>query len=352
MKISKVLLVVIFFINNSSYSQTNYELDFKPEKWNFSPALFYFSDIVDDRNDKSNAGQVLIGDKSAKANFQISLETDVKNLLSNTLVHDSLKVPLLLSVEIFSLKETGNAAHHKVIFDYSLKFYRLINNKRYQLYEVNGRPELDIRGPYQNPHEKIIRESLRKAIEGFNSWLNNNPDQNLLVQKVVVIYDSETNNQESFSKDTILWNENYKLKWSDFKGKPGASTFMAQSNCLFTYRAVPIVKNRTLEIHIDLHAGFEKNSSFVVKGQEKDNLLAHEQLHFDICEVYIRQLRKKIISSTFDMMEYGPQIGELFKQAWNDYQVEQQRYDDETGHGIDTEKQQVWQRDVRERLTK
>ena len=52
------------------------------------------------------------------------------------------------------------------------------------------------------------------------------------------------------------------------------------------------------------------------------------------------------------MIEYGSQIGELFNKAWNDYQLEQKKYDDETEHGIVAEKQQAWQKDVEVRLAK
>ena len=350
MKISRFLLSIFLLISNFTYSQSQYELDLKSESWSFSPSIFYFTDIVDDRIDKGSAGQVLIGDKSAKAKFPNSLETDIKNLLSNSLVPDNSKVHLLLSIDKFSLKESGNAAHHKITFEYSMKVFRIINNKRYQLYEVSGMPVLDIKGPYPNPYDRIIRESLRKSIEGFNSWMNSNPDQVLLAQKVVVVYDDAPAN--SSSPDTILWNNNYKLKWTDFKGKPGSSSFMAESNCVFTYRAIPVVKNRILEIHINLNAAFDKLSSWVRPGQERDTLLAHEQLHFDICELNMRKLREKILSSTFDMMEYGSQIGELFNKAWSDYQMEQQKYDDETEHGIVAEKQEAWQKDVRVRLSK
>jgi len=80
--------------------------------------------------------------------------------------------------------------------------------------------------------------------------------------------------------------------------------------------------------------------------QEKDTLLAHEQLHFDICELYVRQLRKKIMEADLDPMEFDKQINKMFEESWKDYQLKQQQYDNETGHGIIADKQLSWQEEI------
>jgi hypothetical protein len=106
----------------------------------------------------------------------------------------------------------------------------------------------------------------------------------------------------------------------------------------------------TLELHINLLACFDKKKSWVRLGQEKDTLLAHEQLHFDICELSVRQLRRKIMDADLDPMEFDKQINKMFEESWYEYQLKQQQYDDETGHGIIAEKQQRWQGEIAKAL--
>lgn len=351
MNILKTLLFGLpIFFTLTTRGQNHYVLDLKAEKWNFKPVLFYISDVLDDRINKSNAGKVLSGNKLSTAEFKNSPESDLKNLIDSSMEQDTTMTPVSLSLERFELKETGTVKNHKVVLDFSLKFYRIINEKRYKLYEAKGKPELVMQGNYSNAPEKIISESLKKVIKGFNDWINEHADLPPLANKVNVIFEQENYNTNNEAVDSIIWTENYRLKWSDFKGSQRAATFMAQSNCLFTYQAEPKINRGILELHIHLNACFDRKHSWVKNGQQKDTLLAHEQLHFDICELNIRHLRKRLLNSTLNPMEFDTQIKTLFDQVWNEYQNQQQHYDEETGHGIITDKQQYWQAEIRSQL--
>ena len=81
-------------------------------------------------------------------------------------------------------------------------------------------------------------------------------------------------------------------------------------------------------------------------------MLAHEQLHFDICELYKRKLQTNLSQAILDPMNFDSQIQAIFKNGWDEYQLEQKRYDDETEHGIIPEKQKAWEDSVKERLGK
>jgi predicted secreted Zn-dependent protease len=125
---------------------------------------------------------------------------------------------------------------------------------------------------------------------------------------------------------------------------------MAESNCVFTYKADPQIKDFVLHLRIKMNACFDKNTSWVMENQRKDQLLSHEQLHFDICELHIRNLKKNIVADVTDPMEYDTRIKELFSKAWDAYMDEQEQYDNETEHGILKDKQLEWEKKVKERL--
>ena len=350
MKNKIFVLISLLLSSLFSNAQNRYVLDLKAQKWELKPSIFYIAKIVDNRQDKKNAGEALVGEKIVPIFFPQSLEVDLKNFLDNSLEIDTTAIPLTLSVEKFNLKETGSQSNHKASFNFQVKIYKEKGEQRFQLYESSGNPYFSMHGPFPNPHEKNVASALKSTLTSFNDWINKNADIPPLVNSVKVTFDSESKYSNYEKGDTISWKEGYKLNWNDFKGKTRNSSYMAESNCIFTYRAEPEIKDRVLTLHVRLNACFDRLSSWVRQGQDKSALLAHEQLHFDICELYIRLLKKKISETALDPITYDIQIQPIFNEVWNDYQAEQQKYDDETEHGIVVEKQKGWIESVGKRL--
>jgi len=349
MKIKEYLCLffILSFVNADG--QQRLTLEFSKENWNIKPSKYYISEVLDERENKSDAGKALSGNKITTIVFKNSLESDLLQLINSSTEQDTSKVPLVIAFDKLVLNETGTSSNHKATVDFSLKFYRVINEKKYKIFETNGKPHLEMRGPYQNPHEKIIREILKSTLKNFDTWINQHPDLQPLAKTVVVSFKKR---EGGISGDTIFWNDKYKLKWSDFKGKPDASPYMALSNCAFYYRANPIVNNGVMDLQISLDANFDKNSSWVKPNVNSDTLLAHEQLHFDICELYIRKLKKRILENEYNPMEFDARIKILFDEIWKEYMLQQQKYDEETLHGIVSIQQQKWQMDITEQLNK
>src|SRR5687768_2492955 len=90
-------------------------------------------------------------------------------------------------------------------------------------------------------------------------------------------------------EDVISWNEFYKLQWHDFQGEPGEDA-RGDAGAAVQIKAKPFLVKK--EIKYDVVALFNRNKSWA-RGQST-TLLAHEQLHFDIAELYARKIRKKI----------------------------------------------------------
>lgn len=344
MKYTYLILSLIFL--QASIGEDYYELNLKPGNWKIKPSLFYIHSVVDDRLEKRSPGQALVDNKMVPVKFKNSVERDLFDFLNASVSRDTTLIPLIISVKKFDVRETGTTASHKAGFDFQFEIFREINNKRYKLYESQGSPELTMRGPYTSPHEHNISESLKNVFTGFNEWLNENPDLPPMARSAKVILADA----KRFSGDTISWTASYKLKWSDFKGTNPTGPFMAQSNCVFDYRLEPKMKNGILELHLNLAACFERNSSWVKKNAQTDGLLQHEQLHFDICELNIRKLRKKMQSISLETMEYDKQLHAVFEQGWQDYMAEQEKYDAETQHGIIEKEQKRWEEEVGNKL--
>lgn len=147
------------------------------------------------------------------------------------------------------------------------------------------------------------------------------------------------------SKEFIEWNEFYKLSWEDFQGKPGEES-AGDAGTAVKIKATPYRINK--KIRYDVHAYFSRAKSW--SNETSDALLSHEQLHFDIAEVYARKIRKKISElekgDEGDIKVYNAAISALLQES----NEQDQRYDVETLHGAMTKKQQKWEKNIADEL--
>jgi hypothetical protein len=89
--------------------------------------------------------------------------------------------------------------------------------------------------------------------------------------------------------DEILWSSKRKLIWADFKGIPDTSRTNVEA---LTSTKIEITENYELNgipKHI-LQCHFIKSKSWTIVNEE--STLSHEQLHFDIAEIFTRKIRK------------------------------------------------------------
>ena len=119
---------------------------------------------------------------------------------------------------------------------------------------------------------------------------------------------------------------------------------------MFSYKSKIEYKSGIMELSLFLYPCFTKKASWVIAKNKQDGLLSHEQLHFDICELYIRKLRKTISELQLSLMDPAGQIRIQFDQAWNDYQQAQGLYDEESRHGLIEKEQKRWEELVQKEL--
>jgi len=149
------------------------------------------------------------------------------------------------------------------------------------------------------------------------------------------------------SENQFSWDKNRKLTWSDFKGKPVKN----HSAAALTYTDIQI--NASLidgQLKVEVKNYFDPKLSWT-KNKESSSLLAHEQLHFDITELYTRIIRKRLNEI---ISEESIRNGTINKESskllteWKEFQL---KYDSETKHGILTNKQKEWEQKVQALLS-
>ena len=138
-------------------------------------------------------------------------------------------------------------------------------------------------------------------------------------------------------EDVIKWNENRKLTWDDFKAEPlkmGSTVAMTTTHLGFSYSFA----NSKITYKID--CWFDKNKSWgFVKN---DWILKHEQGHFDIAEIFARQLYKSVSEYQYDKTTFQKDLNAIYKSVVEGKEKYQQQYDAETDHSRNKTKQEEW----------
>ncbi len=150
---------------------------------------------------------------------------------------------------------------------------------------------------------------------------------------------------------TILWEKSRKLVWEDFKGVPNekADSLGAVTFCGFGYRSNYLTL--LTKVKLNVNTTFYCNKSWVKENQKnREDLLAHEQLHFDIAELYARRLRKRFSSVKIKPTKSKEIVNTIFSQVYAQYNSRQQAYDDETDRGLKKEEQNSWRKSISQEL--
>lgn len=137
----------------------------------------------------------------------------------------------------------------------------------------------------------------------------------------------------------IRWQEARKLTFADFKGSvPAYSSWAAttQSMINFSYEET----NGKL-LNVVVYASFIPEKSWMKN--RIPEVLAHEQLHFNITEVFARKFYSEVIKQTSFSKE---KLRNLFKAENSACDELQQQYDEETDHGTKEEIQEKWKEKV------
>ncbi|MGV3504171.1 MAG: DUF922 domain-containing protein [Adhaeribacter sp.] len=140
-------------------------------------------------------------------------------------------------------------------------------------------------------------------------------------------------------EDGIVWQADRKLSWEDFQSEADqqerlhamtSTNIEVQANC------------NGNQVQYAVKCVFKTKDSWS-KNKKSLQLLAHEQLHFDLTEVHARLLRQKLSQTQglcgTDKTRFSKIVDSYFAQ----WQNEQQQYDRESGHGLNQEQQQAWE---------
>lgn len=152
--------------------------------------------------------------------------------------------------------------------------------------------------------------------------------------------------------ESIPWNEGYRLVWRDFKAKPRFDmdeVALTVSGISFSYSLTQ--KDNEDLIYALVEAHFYPEKSWFKIDEINDFVLSHEQLHFDITELYARKFRKCLNEIQFTE-NIKTQLKDINKVINLELEAVQDQYDKETRHSMNENAQNYWEEYIQLELEK
>lgn len=144
-------------------------------------------------------------------------------------------------------------------------------------------------------------------------------------------------NFKTKNDDIIQWKSSYRLNWNDFKAAPPANA----SNAALTSSGILMKFTSDGEsLNYEISCNFVKNSSW---GRVKnEHILAHEQGHFDIAEIYARKLNKELKAYRYNNKSVNKDVNNIYKTVMDQLLQMQNQYDEQTDYSRNFVQQKEW----------
>ena len=140
------------------------------------------------------------------------------------------------------------------------------------------------------------------------------------------------------AQDTIHWRPNYRVVWSDFKGKPDPENKM--SALTYTGMSTAFFPNDT-GFTFDVICYFVKSHSWTINTTSQQ-LLQHERGHFDIAELFARKLRKELSELKFNPKTFDDDLKKIHSKLEVERRQMNITYDKETDFSMNGIMQNNW----------
>lgn len=151
--------------------------------------------------------------------------------------------------------------------------------------------------------------------------------------------------------ETISWSASRPLSWSDFRGNvpinPRASAITASG---ITYSFGTSGTIDAMEVDFKIDTFFYPTKSWYQVELCDSLILSHEQLHFDISELYARKMKKRLEAETFTYDTVKSRVKAIYREILDELDDFQNRYDTETNFSRNPEKQEEWRLQIEKAL--
>lgn len=154
--------------------------------------------------------------------------------------------------------------------------------------------------------------------------------------------------QPAQDDETISWKANERLSWEDFKGGiPQNARAAATTASGITYRFSTSGTLDYMEVDFKVDTHFYPNKSWYQPELCDEVILSHEQLHFDISELYARKLKERLKKANYNRKNIKAKVRAIYRKINEELNDFQNQYDSETNFSRDHEQQLNWNKKIR-----
>ena len=125
----------------------------------------------------------------------------------------------------------------------------------------------------------------------------------------------------------IRWSEHQPLRITDFQGPTRSRGLAAEASTGIETRSSGNLAEPTF--HVDIWTYFEPCKSWMGSNERNAYTLAHEQLHFDITELFARRLALRYRAEISSYPQFERHHERLYNEVWDECRAMQAQYDQE-----------------------
>lgn len=149
-----------------------------------------------------------------------------------------------------------------------------------------------------------------------------------------------------WAQEEIAWSSGYRLNWKDFTGvAPTGAEAAATTASGISYSFSTYYVNGEMKVDFKVQSFFYPNKSWYRPAICNDVTLLHEQLHFDISEVFARKMNREMARTKFSK-NIKQEVRTIYKRILRELDKFQNQYDLETDFSRNFEKQKTWQKQI------
>lgn len=342
-----ILILQLMFSSMAARAQSSeYYISFKPGASRLEVKEFYIKGIVDARKSKTSMGTVVISKKSGIVNQEVKLQDNLAKALTNFLASSldtrTKSRPVIVTIHELKLTETPQSGGLiSGNFKIALSFATERNNELINLLDYNGGTKYTRSASNISVVEPAYSKSIIHAIQYFDTWINREAGTNeLLAEKVTLSF--RDNNSQRY-KDTLFYDRNRPLSWSDFKGRPlQSSGFAAEIFPFFSFEESRKIANSVIRVDLNMKVYLVRSFSWVKDYARNSYTLNHEQRHFDLVKVAADRFKRKIGEQSLTADNYEGILSFEYLESLREMNKMQVQYDKETGHGTNQAAQEAW----------
>ncbi len=318
----------------------------------FVPKEFYIAKVVDERADKSAVAWLFPLSNSKQKpvlqaiDFKGGGQVAIQDFIFQSLPRDKKLRPIVVHVKECKVMETAVAPgkiEGKVAVALAFDLMNEVDNIHltdYRLDTKYTRPDNQL----VNIVEPALRQSFVSALTYFNTWINNQTNDNPKLAKAVKV--SIQDYHEKPEGDTIYYASNRPLNWNDFQEKTPNSKYAASVFPSLGFDEKREIVNGVIKIQLSMKIYVPKSACWVKDNDRTDYTLNHEQRHFDIAAIVGKHFEQKIKAMKLTVTNPDGPINVQYYESFREMNQLQDQYDGETRHGINTAEQERWNKRI------